>query len=87
MSGDPAHLPAEQAPRLPATLAEAAVAFAANTPLRQAMGEALHGSLIDSQASEVGRSAALKDQSLMAAHGWWPLVGGWQAGADPPVDP
>ncbi|MFM9046547.1 MAG: glutamine synthetase [Cyanobium sp.] len=87
VSGDPAHLPAGQAPRLPASLAEAAAAFAANTLLRQAMGEPLHGSLIDSQASEVGRCANLKDPSLMAAHGWWPLVGGWQSGSDPRLEP
>jgi glutamine synthetase len=51
------------------------------------MGEALHGSLIDSQLSELGRSAALSDQALMAASGWWPLVGGWQSGTNPSLEP
>jgi glutamine synthetase len=87
VSGDPAHLPSEKAPRLPSTLAEAAAAFAASPQLRQAMGEALHGSLIDSQLSELGRSAALSDQALMAASGWWPLVGGWQSGTNPSLEP
>ncbi|MEB3305821.1 MAG: glutamine synthetase [Cyanobacteriota bacterium] len=87
VSGDPAHLPSAQAPRLPSTLAEAAAAFAASPLLRQAMGEILHGSLIDSQASELARSAALSDQALMAASGWWPLVGGWQAGVNASLEP
>ncbi|MGA1304191.1 MAG: glutamine synthetase [Cyanobium sp.] len=86
VSGDPAHLPSEQAPRLPSTLAEAAAAFAASPQLRQAMGEALHASLIDSQLSELSRSAALSDQALIAASGWWPLVGGWQCGTDPSLE-
>ena len=73
VSGDPAH---QQTPRLPSTLAEAAAAFAASPQLRQAMGEALHGSLIDSQLAELSRSAALSDQPVIAASGWWPLVGG-----------
>lgn len=80
VSGDPALLPSGQAPRLPSTLAEAAAAFASSPLLRQAMGEALHSSLVDSQASELGRCAALSDEALMAANGWWPLVGGWQPG-------
>jgi glutamine synthetase len=79
---DPAPLPSGQAPRLPSTLAEAVAAFAASPLLRQAMGEALHSSLVDSQASELGRSAALSDEALMAANGWWPLVGGWQTGVN-----
>ena len=50
VSGDPAHLPAGAAVRLPASLAEASVAFAASSLLRLAFGEDLHASLLDSQA-------------------------------------
>jgi glutamine synthetase len=76
VSGDPSTLPAAQAPRLPGGLAQAAGAFAASRLLRLAMGEALHDSLIDSQAAEVSRCAGLDDQQLAAGSCWWPLVGG-----------
>ena len=78
-SGDPAALPPGQASRLPARLAEAAAAFAASPLLRQALGEPLHASLVDSQAAELQRAAGLSHQELVAASCWWPLVGG-QAG-------
>jgi glutamine synthetase len=76
VSGDPAHLPAGAAVRLPARLAEASAAFAASAVLRQAFGEELHASLLDSQAAEVRRCAGLSDAELAAADAWWPLVGG-----------
>jgi glutamine synthetase len=76
VSGDPAQLPAGAALRLPASLAEASAAFAASALLRQAFGDALHASLIDSQAAEVRRCAGLSDAELAAADAWWPLVGG-----------
>jgi glutamine synthetase len=76
VSGDPAHLPAGAAVRLPASLAEASAAFAASALLRQAFGEDLHASLLDSQAAEVRRCAGLSDVALAAADAWWPLVGG-----------
>lgn len=76
VSGDPAHLPAGAAVRLPATLAQASAAFAASAVLRRAFGEVLHGSLLDSQAAEVRRCAGLSDADLVAADAWWPLVGG-----------
>ncbi|MEI8251342.1 MAG: glutamine synthetase [Synechococcus sp. ELA057] len=76
VSGDPARLPEGQVRRLPTTLSEAAAAFAASALLRQSFGEALHGSLCDSQAAEVRRTAGLEDGALVAADGWWPLVGG-----------
>jgi glutamine synthetase len=76
VSGDPAHLPAGAALRLPASLAEASAAFAASALLRQAFGEELHTSLLDSQAAEVRRCAAFSDAELAAADAWWPLVGG-----------
>ncbi|MFM1797856.1 MAG: GlnA3 [Cyanobacteriota bacterium] len=76
VSGDPAHLPAGAAVRLPATLAAASAAFASSTVLREALGEALHGSLLDSQAAEVRRCAAFSDAELAAADAFWPLVGG-----------
>ena len=76
VSGDPARLPAGAAVRLPASLAQASAAFAASVLLRQALGEELHGSLLDSQAAEVRRCAGLSEAELAAADAWWPLVGG-----------
>jgi glutamine synthetase len=76
VSGDPAGLPAGAVPQLPASLAEASAAFAASDLLRQALGEGLHGALLDSQAAEVRRSAGGSEGELVAAHAWWPLVGG-----------
>ena len=76
VSGDPARLPAGAVPRLPASMAEAAAAFAASDLLRQALGEALHGSLCDSQAAEVRRAAGSSEAELVAADAWWPVVGG-----------
>ena len=60
----------------PGRLAEASAAFAASAVLRQAFGEELHASLLDSQAAEVRRCAGLSDAELAAADAWWPLVGG-----------
>jgi glutamine synthetase len=76
VSGDPAHLPAGAAVRLPGSLEEASAAFAVSALLREAFGEALHGSLRDSQEAEVRRCAGLGDAELAAAAAWWPLVGG-----------
>ncbi|QPN65097.1 glutamine synthetase [Synechococcus sp. CBW1004] len=76
VSGDPAGLPAGTASRLPVDLAEASAAFAASSLLRQAMGDALHGSLLDSQAAELRRNAGLTPEDQVLASGWWPLVGG-----------
>ena len=76
VSGDPAGLPADAVPRLPASLAEASAAFAASSLLRQVMGDALHGSLLDSQAAELRRNAGLTPEEQVLASAWWPLVGG-----------
>lgn len=76
VSGDPAGLPAGAAARLPTSLAEASAAFAASDLLRRALGEALHGSLCDSQAAEVRRAAGCSEAELVAASAWWPVVGG-----------
>ncbi|MFO7630264.1 MAG: glutamine synthetase [Prochlorococcaceae cyanobacterium] len=76
ISGDPAGQAPGQIQRLPATLAQASAAFAANAVLQAAMGEALHGSLIDSQAAELRRCEGLDAEALVAASRWWPLVGG-----------
>ena len=76
VSGDPSRLPAGTAAPLPASLAEASAAFAASDLLRQALGEALHGSLCDSQAAEVRRAAGCSEAELVAADAWWPVVGG-----------
>lgn len=76
VSGDPAQLPPGAALRLPANLAEASSAFAVSSMLRQAFGEELHASLLDSQAAEVRRCAGRSDAEVAAANAWWPLVGG-----------
>ncbi len=76
IKGDPASLPVDAAVRLPASLAEASAAFAASALLREAFGENLHASLLDSQCAEVHRCAGLSDPDLAAADAWWPLVGG-----------
>ena len=75
-SGDPAALPPGQVSRLPGSLEQASAAFAASALLRQGMGEALHSSLLDSQAAEVRRCAQLTPEQQVAASCWWPLVGG-----------
>ncbi|MBD2549872.1 glutamine synthetase [Microcystis elabens FACHB-917] len=76
VSGDPSGLPVGTARRLPSSLAEASAAFAASDLLRQALGEALHGSLLDSQAVEVRRAEDCSEAELVAAAAWWPVVGG-----------
>jgi glutamine synthetase len=76
LNGDPAALPEGQVPRLPGSLEQASAAFAASDLLRLGMGEALHGSLLDSQAAEVRRCALLTPGQLVATSCWWPLVGG-----------
>jgi glutamine synthetase len=76
VTGDPALLQSPSGKRLPACLAEASTAFAASTLLRQAFGEELHGSLLDSQAAEVRRCADLSDAALVRANAWGPLIGG-----------
>jgi len=73
--GDPAALPAGEVLRLPTSLAEASARFAANPLLRSSMGEALHGSLIDSQAAEVRRCQGMSEREIIAAGCWWPVVG------------
>jgi glutamine synthetase len=73
--GDPARLPAGAVPRLPTSLAESSAAFAASPLLRGVMGDALHGSLLDSQAAEVRRNAGLTPEEQVLGSGWWPLVG------------
>ncbi len=76
VTGDPALLQSPTVQRLPSCLAEASTAFAASTLLRQAFGEELHGSLLDSQAAEVRRCAGLRNAALITANAWWPLIGG-----------
>lgn len=71
--------------RLPPSLAETSAAFAASALLRQALGEELYASLLDSQAAEVRRCAGLSDAELLAADAWWPLVGGVGDSGGPPV--
>ncbi len=61
---------------VPLETGAAAAAFAASPLLRQALGEELHGSLVDSHAAELQRAAGLSEQELVAASCWWPLVGG-----------
>ncbi|MFQ6537114.1 MULTISPECIES: hypothetical protein [Aphanothece] len=76
IEGDPARLGAEAPPRLPAGLAEASQAFGRSSLLRAALGETLHGSLLDSQQAECRRAEGWDDDTLLAASRWWPIVGG-----------
>ncbi len=39
------------------------------------MGDALHSSLLDSQAAEVRRNAGLTPEEQVLGSGWWPWVG------------
>ncbi|QEY33077.1 glutamine synthetase [Synechococcus sp. RSCCF101] len=74
--GDPERDPNARQLRLPRSLEESSAAFAASTVLVQAMGESLHGSLLDSMAAELQRSAGRTPAQLVQGLRWWPLVGG-----------
>jgi glutamine synthetase len=66
--GDPAHVAGGgAAPRLPATLEQAAAAFAASALLRQAMGEPLHRTVLETRLAEVRRAAALVEAERIAS--------------------
>jgi glutamine synthetase len=73
--GDPAALPVSP-PRLPETLADARTALADDNVLQTAMGDLLHGSLLDSFAGEIQRVDGLLPEEQVASACWWPLVGG-----------
>ena len=73
--GDPAALPVSP-PRLPETLADACTALANDNVLQTAMGDLLHGSLLDSFAGEIQRVDGLLPEEQVASACWWPLVGG-----------
>lgn len=73
--GDPAAM--DPVPvRLPSSLADARTAFSEDKVLKMAMGELLHGSLLDSIAAEVKRVEDLAPEEQVANACWWPLVGG-----------
>lgn len=66
--GDPEHTAdGAQAPRLPATLEQAAAAFAASDLLRQAMGEPLHRTVLEARQAEVRRAAGLVEAERIAS--------------------
>ena len=73
--GDPAGLEVPPA-RLPSTLVEARHALEGDQVLRSAMGELLHGSLLDSFAGEINRVEDLPPEQQVASTCWWPIVGG-----------
>ena len=78
VQGDPSRLDGSTNayPRLPTSLAEARSAFAASSVQRAAMGELLHGSLLDSMTAEIQRAEGMTPEALLASTRWWPLVGG-----------
>ena len=73
--GDPAGMTVPPA-RLPSSLAEARTALEDDQVLISAMGDLLHGSLLDSFASEIHRVENLPPEEQVASTCWWPLVGG-----------
>ena len=73
--GDPAGMDVPPA-RLPSTLVEARHALEGDQVLRSAMGELLHGSLLDSFAGEINRVEDLPPEQQVASTCWWPIVGG-----------
>ena len=64
--------------RLPRTLEEALAVFSSSTVLREAMGEHLHSSLMDSVRAEISRCEGMTSEEVIASTRWWPLVGGLQ---------
>ena len=78
VQGDPSRLDGstDAYTRLPTSLAEARSAFAASSVQRAAMGELLHGSLLDSMTAEIQRAEGMTPEALLASTRWWPLVGG-----------
>ena len=76
--GDPARADGTTAahPRLPQSLAEARTALASSAVLSVAMGELLHGSVLDSIDAEIARCDGLASDQVIASTRWWPLVGG-----------
>jgi glutamine synthetase len=56
--------------RLPATLQEAADAFAASAALREAMGDFLHDCVACVRRDEAEAAAGSDDKTLLAGHRW-----------------
>jgi glutamine synthetase len=56
--------------RLPATLQEAAEAFASSTTLREAMGEFLHDCVAYVRREEAQAATESDEQTLLASHRW-----------------
>ena len=75
--GDPARADGTSAahPRLPQSLAEGRTALASSAVLSAAMGELLHGSVLDSIDAEIARCEGLSPEQVIASTRWWPLVG------------
>lgn len=78
VSGDPvlAQMTDSAHRRLPRTLEEALAVFSSSTVLREAMGEHLHSSLLDSVRAEISRCEGMTSEEVIASTRWWPLVGG-----------
>ena len=75
--GDPARADGSTAAhaRLPQSLAEGRTALASSAVLSAAMGELLHGSVLDSIDAEIDRCAGWPADQVIASTRWWPLVG------------
>jgi glutamine synthetase len=69
VQGDPAAGP-PAAPRLPRTLTEAADRFQAFRPLREALGETLHGAVLAVRRAEARACAGYAPHDLAAAYRW-----------------
>lgn len=76
--GDPARVDGTAAAhaRLPQSLAEGRTTLASSAVLSAAMGELLHGSVLDSIDAEIARCEGLPPDQVIASTRWWPLVGG-----------
>jgi glutamine synthetase len=58
-------------PRLPQNLGEAVAELEASAMLREAMGELLHRTLVESRQAVMRRSAGLEASDLIASTRWW----------------
>ena len=70
--GDPGQLP-QPPDRVPVNVSQAAEALAASELLRDAMGERLHDTLVESRQAEARRVASLTPEQSVASTRWWPF--------------
>lgn len=72
VQGDPAALGVAAPPRLPASLEEASRAFATSSVLRDALGDLLHSTVLETQRAEHRRAAHLDPDQLLLQSRWSP---------------